>query len=178
MMNSVLQNLVEQGLVDSQGIESVMPRLSEGEPLDKALVDSGLLGEAEVLRFLAGEFSVPFVDLSDFTPPPDFFKDFPIRILIKHRLLPVENGGAGVLVAVSRLFDSTGLDELRLVPMTVGIFNLPKLLGMLPVAIRAGYNRKVPPIFHQSIPGVKNVRRLFKKVKALQQEEKGKSGKG
>ena len=114
MMNSVLQNLVEQGLVDSQGIESVMPRLSEGEPLDKALVDSGLLGEAEVLRFLAGEFSVPFVDLSDFTPPPDFFKDFPIRILIKHRLLPVENGGAGVLVAVSRLFDSTGLDELRL----------------------------------------------------------------
>ena len=87
--------------------------------------------------------------------------------------------GARHTRAFEKLVEHSGwLDELRLVPMTVGIFNLPKLLGMLPVAIRAGYNRKVPPIFHQSIPGVENVRRLFKKVKALQQEERGKSGKG
>ena len=81
--------------------------------------------------------------------------------------------GARHTLAFEKLVEHSGwLDELRLVPMTVGFFNIPKLIGMLPVAIRAGYNRKVPPMFHKALPGVKNVRRLFKKVRDMQKEEK------
>ena len=76
--------------------------------------------------------------------------------------------GARHTKAFEKLVSHSGwLDELRLVPMTLGFFNLPKLLGMLPVAIRAGYKRKVPPLFHHSIPGVENVRRIYRKVKTI-----------
>jgi succinate dehydrogenase / fumarate reductase iron-sulfur subunit len=56
------------------------------------------------------------------------------------------------------------LDELRLPIKTFGLFNIKEMLKLLPVGIRAQLNGKRPPIFHRSIPGVKNVRRLFEKV--------------
>ncbi len=55
------------------------------------------------------------------------------------------------------------LDELRLTVNTFGMFNLPKLLGMAPTALRALRAGKVPPLRHKSIPGVNHVRRLFER---------------
>jgi succinate dehydrogenase / fumarate reductase, iron-sulfur subunit len=60
------------------------------------------------------------------------------------------------------------LDELKLPILTVGMFNIPKLLGFLPVGIMSAYKRKLPPVFHKAIPGVENVRRLYKRVKDKQ----------
>ena len=56
------------------------------------------------------------------------------------------------------------LDELRLPIKTFGILNLKEMLKLVPVGIRAQLVGKRPPIFHKSIPGVKNVRRIFEKV--------------
>jgi succinate dehydrogenase / fumarate reductase iron-sulfur subunit len=55
------------------------------------------------------------------------------------------------------------LDEIRLTLDTIGIFNPMGMLKMLPVGIRAQLKGKMPPIFHKGIPGVENVRRIFKK---------------
>ena len=60
------------------------------------------------------------------------------------------------------------LNELELPIRTVGIFNIPKLLGFVPVGIMSAYKRKLPPIMHKPIPGVENVRRLYKRVKDKQ----------
>ncbi|MSP78605.1 MAG: succinate dehydrogenase/fumarate reductase iron-sulfur subunit [Dehalococcoidia bacterium] len=56
------------------------------------------------------------------------------------------------------------LNEAELVINTFGFFNVPKLLGMLPVAMRAAYKRKMPSLFHKSIPGVQSVRRIMSKA--------------
>ena len=56
------------------------------------------------------------------------------------------------------------LDELRLPIKTFGIFNVKQMLKLLPVGIRAQLVGKRPPIFHKSIPGAKNIRRIFEKV--------------
>ena len=78
--------------------------------------------------------------------------------------------GARHAEAFSDLVEHSGwLDELRMVPKTFGMFNplsLPQLLGMIPVGLRALRHRKMPPIRHKSIPGVQNVRRIFKKLEA------------
>ena len=61
------------------------------------------------------------------------------------------------------------LNEFWLMPKTFGMFNplsIPSLLGALPIALRAIRHRKLPPIFHKAIPGVENVRRIFKKTEA------------
>lgn len=56
------------------------------------------------------------------------------------------------------------LDELRLPVNTVGMFNLPALLNFAPVGLRALRRGKMPPIFHKMLPGVENVRRIFKRL--------------
>ena len=76
--------------------------------------------------------------------------------------------GARHAEAFSELVEHSGrLDELRLIPKTFGMFNplsLGPLLGMIPVGLRALRHRKLPPIRHKSIPGVQNVRRIFRKM--------------
>ena len=56
------------------------------------------------------------------------------------------------------------LDELRLVPKSVGLTNVLALMGMAPVAIQALTHGKMPPIIHKKIDGADNVRKIFEKV--------------
>ena len=58
------------------------------------------------------------------------------------------------------------LDELKLPIKTFGMFNLPAMMNLAPVGLRALIKRKMPPIIHHSVPNVKNVRRLFKRVQS------------
>jgi len=56
------------------------------------------------------------------------------------------------------------LDELRIVPNTVGITNLPALINMAPEALRALTHGKLPPIIHKKIENADRVRDLFRKL--------------
>ena len=55
------------------------------------------------------------------------------------------------------------LDEFRMLPMTHGLFNIPKLVGELPGGIRMIRAGKMPSPFHKSISGVRHVRRIMKR---------------
>lgn len=66
------------------------------------------------------------------------------------------------------------LDEVRLLPESVGIFNAPRLLRELPGALRMLRAGKLPlthalPL-HKPIPGIKHVRRLFDKARREDKE--------
>ena len=56
------------------------------------------------------------------------------------------------------------LDELRLVPKSVGMTNLPALMGYAPIAIQALTHGKMPPIIHKKIEKSENVKKIFDKV--------------
>jgi succinate dehydrogenase / fumarate reductase iron-sulfur subunit len=62
------------------------------------------------------------------------------------------------------------LDELRLPAKSVGMTNIPALLGYLPVGWRALTHGKLPPIVHKNIENVENVRRLFRKLEQSKSE--------
>ena len=67
------------------------------------------------------------------------------------------------------------LDEARLLPGSVGYFNVPRLLGELPGAFRLLRAGKLPwkdalP-WHKPIPGIKHVRRLFDKARSEKKRE-------
>jgi general secretion pathway protein E/type IV pilus assembly protein PilB len=69
------------------------------------------------LRFLAESFELPYIESEQFEknpPAKEFLSKFPARLLLRHRLLPLEERDGVTLVATSRLSDSSGLDELRL----------------------------------------------------------------
>lgn len=59
------------------------------------------------------------------------------------------------------------LNEIKLLVKTVGMFNVPKLLAMVPIGVMAMYRRKMPPLFHPSIPGVGQIRRIAARINAI-----------
>ena len=115
-MTDVVQKLIQQGVLVAEDSDRIRALRADGVPLDEALVTAGSLPEEQLLRALAAEFNVPYVDLEREHPDRDFLARFPARILLEHGVIPLreENEGA-LLVATNRLFDTTGLDELRLV---------------------------------------------------------------
>lgn len=56
------------------------------------------------------------------------------------------------------------LDELKLAPKSVGMTNVPAMLGYAPVALQALTHGKMPPLLHKKIKGAENVRKIFEKV--------------
>jgi succinate dehydrogenase / fumarate reductase iron-sulfur subunit len=68
------------------------------------------------------------------------------------------------------------LDEARLLPASVGFWNVPRLLGELPGGLRMLRVGKLPwshtlP-WHKAIPGIKHVRRIYDRVRADQKAKK------
>ncbi len=73
--------------------------------------------------------------------------------------------GARHAKAFAELVGHSGwLDELRLPLKTVGMLNLPALLNLAPVGLRALARGKMPPVVHKMLPNVENVRRLFRRL--------------
>ncbi len=90
--------------------------------------------EADVLRWLAGEYELAFSDLEGVEPSPSLIAQFPVRLLLAHELLPLRRHEDTVEVAMSRLADTRGLDllraqsGLRLVPVLVPLDGLRKCM--------------------------------------------------
>jgi len=119
-VNDIVSILTKEGIVNDTAAEKVRAAMATGASLDDALRSAMTgdskdgAGEEKLLRCLANTFQLPFIELESAAPPKELLSKFPARLLLQHRLLPVENGGDSVLVATSRVFDSSGLDELRL----------------------------------------------------------------
>jgi type II secretion system protein E len=113
-MEAVLSRLVSEGLLDDAGAQRVRALLAEGKPLDEAILAADGVGEDKMLRLLGQVFDVPYVELEPLTLSKEFLTRFPARLLIQHKILPIEEKNSVVLVATSKLFDLTPLDELRL----------------------------------------------------------------
>jgi general secretion pathway protein E len=117
-VNDVLAKLIDEGLLDPEKAAQVRSATAAGKPLDDALRAVNGVSEDKLLRSIAAYFDVPFVDLENdgakYAPSKEFLAKFPARILIDRGLMPLAENGDGVAIVTSRLFDTTGLDELRL----------------------------------------------------------------
>jgi general secretion pathway protein E/type IV pilus assembly protein PilB len=116
--------MTKDGVLTAELAQKVVEAISSGQSLDDALrVINGTPGiEDKVLRWMSTYYDVPFVDLEKdsekLAPSKEFLAKFPARILLDRRMMPLgANGngnGSGVSIVTSRVFDTTGLDELRL----------------------------------------------------------------
>ena len=97
-------------------------RCGTPSPVAKSLDDSlravNGVPEDKILRSLAAYFDMPFIDLekdgANYAPSKEFLAKFPARILLDRHLMPLAENGDGVAIVTSRIFDNSGLDELRL----------------------------------------------------------------
>jgi len=121
-MDDVLSKLVQEQVFDTDTAAKVSQAIAAGKAPDEALHIEGV-PEDKILRCLGTYFDVPYVDLEKdgvkYAPAKELVEKFPARILIDRRLMPLSpngdgNGDSSVAIVTSRVFDHTGLDELRL----------------------------------------------------------------
>jgi general secretion pathway protein E/type IV pilus assembly protein PilB len=110
-MDEVVALLVREGVVDAAGAERIRTAAS-AMPLDDAI--ASVVSDDRGLRVLAAHFEVPFAELSEYAASKEFLARFPVRVLLARHLMPLREEKGAVVVATSRLFDTAGLDELRL----------------------------------------------------------------
>ncbi len=117
-MEDILAKLVREALIDEDAARQIRESAGAGQSFDDALRTFAGPSEEKVLRFLAEEFALRFVDLEKdgdrYAPSREMLARFPARILLDRRLMPLAENGHGIEIVTSRAFDSTGLDELRL----------------------------------------------------------------
>jgi general secretion pathway protein E/type IV pilus assembly protein PilB len=113
-VKGIISAIVREGLLDETGVQRLKDLVAQGRPLDDALREADGVPEDVLLRFLAREMLVPYLELENVTPPKDLLARFPARLLLERRLMPVADEGDVIVVATSRLFDTSALDELRL----------------------------------------------------------------
>ncbi len=117
-MNDILSKLTTEGALTEDAAQHVRDATAGGKSFDDALREAPGASEERVLRFLAQYFEIPYIDLekdaAKYIPAKELITKLPARILIDHHLMPLEESEDGVTVLTSRVFDTTGLDQLRL----------------------------------------------------------------
>ncbi|HEY3394472.1 MAG TPA: GspE/PulE family protein [Lacipirellulaceae bacterium] len=104
--------LVKRGLLTTQQLSQLRQDRPEATRLDVAAVDSGLVSEEAALRALGDEVGIPFVDLEQQTIDFSLLRGFPLKLIHRHALFPIQRQNGTLTVATSDPFDLYPLDEL------------------------------------------------------------------
>lgn len=113
-MTHFIEQIRSHGLLDAEGAQRAESFLAQGKPVEDAVLAADGLSEEVLLKYLAEQFELPYIDLEKQAPAKEFLALFPLRVLIHHNVLPIEESNGTTLVATSRVSDSAGIDELRL----------------------------------------------------------------
>lgn len=111
-MNAIVNRMLDQGLIDESAARGISGLLAEGEPPTRAFAVCGVADEP-LLRFLAQELQLAYVELEPRTFTREFLAQFPARILLDKHILPVEGDDGDLLAVTSDPFDTSAIDELR-----------------------------------------------------------------
>ena len=117
-MDAIVKQLQADGIIDADAAYTIDTAISSGTPMDEALRAAKGASEEKILRWLGEYFAIPFFDLETagekVAPGKELLAKLPARILVDHRLMPMSQTDEGLTVLTSKVFDTAGLDELRL----------------------------------------------------------------
>lgn len=105
------QVLLNRGLLNEQQLQMAQQE-SNGVRVDQAAVSQGWISEEDALTVLADELGLRYVRLKDLAIDRDLLASFPMSIIFRNSLIPINQNNGHVEVAVSDPFDMESLDEL------------------------------------------------------------------
>jgi general secretion pathway protein E len=114
MTRTLARFLVEEHGVRQDKVDNLLAKAKEsGETLDSALVESGLLGEVEMLQFFSEQLGLPYEgDLGQYKPYAKFAENVPVGFARNYNLVALDEVGGSVRVATCRPLDLYPMDEL------------------------------------------------------------------
>jgi type IV pilus assembly protein PilB len=111
------QMLIDKGAVDKgQILRALEYQQKSGEKmrLGEILVKYGFCGRKDVLKCLAEQFDVPYLDLSEARPQIEAIDAVPRNVAKAHNILPLEKENGAITVAIGDL-DLCTIDNLRFI---------------------------------------------------------------
>ena len=106
--------LVDLGLVDEPTLQQALQTGREtGRMLGDVLLEEGLISGDDLLRALAAQYGVEFVDLSDVPIDAELVRRVPAHVARGHRAVPYAYDGDTVLVAMANPIDVVAVDDIR-----------------------------------------------------------------
>jgi type IV pilus assembly protein PilB len=115
-VDPLLQLVSEQGLLTPDQADDVQDEHREtGKSVRSVLIDSGLLGEDDLLEVIAGYLGTRVVNLPATDIPPDVVRSVPASVARMYNCVPVEAGPNSVTLAVFDVVNPQVMDELMFV---------------------------------------------------------------
>ncbi len=106
--------LVDLGLVTDAQIGDALAKGKEtGRMLGDVLLDEGLITGQDLLRALAAQFGVEFVDLDDVPIDAELVRRVPQNVARGHRAVPYATQDGEILVAMANPIDVVAVDDIR-----------------------------------------------------------------
>ncbi|MFQ5966295.1 MAG: PilT/PilU family type 4a pilus ATPase [Acidimicrobiia bacterium] len=98
--------LVDRRLLTKDSLESALSREQEtGRPLPKILIEEGLVREEDLLRAVAEQVGMEFIDLDNILFDPAALEAVPVDKVLELGAIPVRYEGGVLVVAVADPFD-------------------------------------------------------------------------
>lgn len=105
--------LMERAKLTPDQIALARERAAAGKRLDQAVVELGLISEAQVLALLAEALGLTVVSLLDRRIEPEILATVPSKFIFKQQVLPIERRNGDLVIATSDPFDLYALDEIQ-----------------------------------------------------------------
>jgi len=106
--------LVEHGVLSQQQLDEALEGAAD-KLLGRALIDLGLIKEGDLVRALATQIGLEFVDLSRYPVDPSVVHLIPAATAWRHHCLPISDRGGVVLLAMSNPADTHAIDDVRVI---------------------------------------------------------------
>jgi EAL domain-containing protein (putative c-di-GMP-specific phosphodiesterase class I)/ribosomal protein S27E len=111
---SLGQILLANGSVSAEQLELALEEhRASAHSLGRVLVDMGLIGEADLVRALAEQLEIEFVDLSERRPDPAATSLLSRTLAERYRAIPVAERDGTLLIAMSDPTNVFALDDIR-----------------------------------------------------------------
>ena len=105
--------LVRDGIVSYETLEKA-EELANIQKINigQALINSGILGEDKLLKFLESKLHIPYVNLEDYTPDPKCFKFISFPDARRYKIIPLFKIEDVLTVAMSDPLDLFAIDKI------------------------------------------------------------------
>ena len=105
---------IDQGLMDrAQADDVLLETIQNGKAIEQAMVDNGIVDEAQFYRAIADALGTEVVDLDAIEFTPHILRLIPAGLARLHRALPIGEDGTAIRVALVDPLDTQTIEDLR-----------------------------------------------------------------
>lgn len=106
--------LIAEGVITpEQRDDALADQRRVGKRLGEVLISRGLVSDETIARVLSKQLGLPYIDMTDPRPDPAVLRMVPQQIARKHKVLPIEKSGGGILLAMADPLDVFAMDEIK-----------------------------------------------------------------